>query len=98
MELLTLLTLISMAVVTYLTRIAGFFAFRNRPLSPRAKAVLESVPGCVLISVISPACVSSHPANLLALGITLLAALRFSILPTVLISIVATGYLRHTLL
>lgn len=98
MEFVTLLTLVSMAVVTYLTRVVGFVAFRNRPLSPRAKAVLKSVPGCVLISVIAPAFVSSHPANLLALGITLLAALRFSILPTVLIGIVATGFLRHALL
>lgn len=98
MELVTLLTLVSMAVVTYLTRIVGFAVFRNRRLSPKAKAVLESVPGCVLISVIAPAFASSQPANLLALGITLLAALRFSILPTVLIGIVATGFLRQAYL
>lgn len=98
MELVTLLTLVLMAVVTYLTRIAGFIAFRNRPLSRRAKAVLESIPGCVLISVIAPAFVSSHPANMLALGITLLAAMRFSILPTVVISIVATGFMRQAIM
>jgi uncharacterized membrane protein len=56
--------------------------------------VLEAVPGCVLISVIAPAFVSSRPADLLALAITLLAATRLSILPTVLIGVIAAGGLR----
>ena len=95
MELQTLLTLLSMAAVTYLTRILGYLALRNRTLSPRAKAVLEAVPGCVLISVIAPAFVSDSQANLLALAVTLLAATRYPILPTVLIGILATGFLRQ---
>lgn len=94
----TLLTIVTMAVVTYLTRIIGYLALRNRTLSIRAKAVLETVPGCVLISVIAPAFVSDHPANLVALAITVLAAMRFSILPTVLIGIASTGVLRHLML
>lgn len=98
MEPITLLTLVSMAIVTYLTRIVGFVAFRNRTLSRKAKAVLEAIPGCVLISVIAPAFVSSNPANLVALVVTLIAATRFSLLPTVVIGIVATGFLRHTVL
>jgi uncharacterized membrane protein len=59
------------------------------------RAVMENVPGCVLISVIAPAFVSDQPANLLALAITLLAAIRLSILPTVMIGILSTGLLRH---
>ena len=98
MESLTLLTLGLMAVVTYLTRILGFVALRNRALSPKAKVVLECVPGCVLISVIAPAFVSNNSANLLALGITLIAATRLTLLPTVLIGIIATGFLRHAIL
>ncbi len=90
--------LLGMAVVTYLTRIVGYALLRNRTLSPAAQAVLEAVPGCVLISVIAPAFVSDSPANLLALAITLAAAMRFSLLPTVLIGIVATGVLRHMVL
>ncbi|MBV6898211.1 AzlD family protein [Xanthomonas euvesicatoria] len=86
-----------MAVGTYLTRILGYLALRNRTLSPRTRHVLESVPGCVLISVIAPSFVSSRPADLIALAITLAAACRLSILPTVLIGIVSTGVLRHVL-
>lgn len=92
---LTLVTIILMAATTYLTRILGYLVLRNRKISPRMLAVLESVPGCVLIAVIAPAFVSDKPANLLAFAITLLAATRLSILPTVIIGIVATGLLRH---
>jgi uncharacterized membrane protein len=59
--------------------------------------VLECVPGCVLISVIAPAFVSDRPADLVALAITVAAASRLSILPTVVIGIVSTGVLRYLL-
>ena len=94
-DLWTMLTIAAMGVVTYGTRIGGFLLLRNRHLSPRSLAVLEAVPGCVLISVIAPRFVSDKPAELLALAVTLLAAWRLPLLPTVLISIVATGLLRH---
>ncbi len=94
---LTLLTIMLMAVTTYLTRVLGYLALRNRTLSPRALAVMDSVPGCVLLAVIAPAFVSEQPANLLALAITLLAACRFGLLPTVLIGVTITGLLRHIL-
>lgn len=92
---LTMLTIVLMASTTYMTRVLGYLVLRNRELSPRMMSVLESVPGCVLISVIAPAFVASNPANLLALVITLMAAMRLSILPTVLIGILAAGLLRH---
>ena len=91
----TLLTIVLMASVTYLTRIGGYVVLRNRTLSTRATAVMEAAPGCVLISVIAPAFVSRNPADLLALAITLVAATRLSMLPTVLIGIGAAGLLRH---
>ncbi|MBZ9998330.1 AzlD family protein [Mesorhizobium sp. BH1-1-4] len=91
----TLVTIVLMAGVTYLTRIGGYVVLRNRVLSARATAVMEAAPGCVLISVIAPAFVSRNPADLLALAITLAAATRLSMLPTVLIGVAATGVLRH---
>lgn len=50
----SMLVFLSMLAVTYSTRLAGFFALRNRTLSKRAAAVMEAAPGCVLISVIAP--------------------------------------------
>lgn len=86
-----------MALTTYLSRILGYLLLRGRKLTPRLHAVLDTVPGCVLIAVIAPAWVSPHPADLLALGLTLLAAMRWSLLPTVLIGILSAGALRHVL-
>ncbi|MBZ9719376.1 AzlD family protein [Mesorhizobium sp. M7A.F.Ca.CA.001.09.2.1] len=91
----TLFTIVLMAGVTYLTRIGGYVVLRNRTLGARATAVMEAAPGCVLISVIAPAFVSKSPADLLALAVTLAAATRFSMLPTVLIGVSAAGLLRH---
>jgi uncharacterized membrane protein len=94
---LTVVTILLMAAVTYLTRVSGYLLLRNRTLSRRAMAVMEATPGCVLISIIAPHFVSSRPADLLALAITLLAATRLSVLPTILIGVVSAGLLRHLL-
>ncbi|MER9437335.1 AzlD family protein [Mesorhizobium sp. M0618] len=91
----TLFTIVLMAGVTYLTRIGGYVVLRNRMLGARATAVMEAAPGCVLISVIAPAFVSKSPADILALAVTLVAATRLSMLPTVLIGISAAGLLRY---
>ena len=91
----TVLTVVLMATATYLTRIGGYVMLRSRALSPRATAVMEAAPGCVLIAVIAPDFVSRNPADLAALAITLLAATRLPILPTVVIGVAAAGLLRH---
>lgn len=91
----TLLTLVLMASSTYFTRVVGYLLLRGRTLSPRMQYVMESLPGCVLISVIAPAFVSERPADLLALVATLAAASRFSLLPTVMIGIASAAVLRH---
>ncbi|VVE42307.1 membrane protein [Pandoraea iniqua] len=97
LDAMTVLTIVLMAASTYATRIVGFVALRDRTLSPRMRAIMESVPGCVLISVIAPAFVSRNPADLVALAVTLLVATRFSLLPTVVISVVVTGVLRQVM-
>lgn len=93
----TLVTIFLMAGVTYLTRVAGYLLLRNRELGPRAHAVLESAPGCVLITVIAPHAATTNPADLLALAIAGLAAMRLPLLSVVLISVVAAGTLRAIL-
>ncbi len=94
---LTVVTILLMAAVTYLTRVSGYLLLRNRTPGRRATAVMEATPGCVLISVIVPHFVSSRPADLLSLAITLLAASRLPVLPTILIGVVSAGLLRHLL-
>lgn len=91
---MTVFAILAMAGVTYLTRVGGYVLLRNRTLSPRAMAVMEAAPGCVLISVIAPDFVSKNPADLAALAITVLAATRLSMLPTVVIGVASAGLLR----
>ncbi|MFD1803215.1 AzlD family protein [Mixta tenebrionis] len=94
---LSVLTIVLMALTTYLTRIAGYLLLRDRALSPRIKAVMEAAPGCVLITVIAPHFATGNPADLLAMAISLLAAMRFSLLPVVAISVISAALLRHLL-
>jgi uncharacterized membrane protein len=91
----TLLAIVLMALATYLTRVVGYAALRNRTLSPRALGVMEAVPGCVLISVIAPSFVSNQPADLIALAMTVAAATRLPLLPTVIIGVASAALLRH---
>jgi uncharacterized membrane protein len=92
---MNLLTILMMASVTYMTRVGGYLFLRNRTLSPRTRTVLDSAPGCVLITVIAPDFVTGHPADIIALAVTMAAAAWLSVLPTVVIAIVAAGVLRN---
>lgn len=55
---------------------------------------MEAVPDCVLISVIAPTIMSSDITNTIEVILTCLAMMKFSLFPTVIISIIATGLLR----
>lgn len=90
-------TIVCMAAVTYLTRIGGYAFLRNRTLSPRLRTVMENAPGCVLITIIAPDFVTGRPADLIALAVTMVAATRLPVLPTVIIAIASAGVLRHVL-
>lgn len=94
-DLSTLLTILTMALVTYATRVTGYLLLRNRVLSARMRRMLEAIPGCVLIAVIAPAFATQNIANLLALALTLLLASRCSFVVTVVGSIVLTSLLRY---
>lgn len=95
---MTLLAIICVALTTYSTRVLGYILFKNRTLSARQKRILEVVPGCVLISVIAPYFVRDNIVDVIAMAITLLAASRFSLLPTVIVSMLSAAALRMVLL
>lgn len=94
----TLIAILLVAATTYLTRILGYVLLKNKTLSNKQRKILEVVPGCVLISVIAPYFVKDNVADLLAIAITLIAASRFSILPTVVISMLSAALLRTVLI
>lgn len=94
---LNLLTILLMATATYATRALGYAFLGHRTLSRRTRVVLDAAPGCVLLSVIAPAFVSSSPADLGALAVTVAAAIRLPMMATVGIAI-ATSAALHGLL
>ena len=94
----TLVAILLVAATTYLTRILGYVLLKNKTLSNKQRKILEVVPGCVLISVIAPYFVKDNVADLLAIAITLIAASRFSLLPTVAISMLSAALLRTVLI
>ena len=94
----TLIATLLVAATTYLTRILGYVLLKNKTLSNKQRKILEVVPGCVLISVIAPYFVKDNVADLLAIAITLIAASRFSLLPTVVISMLSAALLRTVLI
>ena len=90
----TVIAILFIAFTTYLTRVLGYVLLKHKTLSQKQRQILEVVPGCVLISVIAPYFVRDHPADLIALALTLFAATRFGLLPTVAISMVSAAVLR----
>lgn len=94
----TFVAILLVAATTYLTRILGYVLLKNKTLSNKQRKILEVVPGCVLISVIAPYFVKDNVADLLAIAITLIAASRFSLLPTVVISMLSAALLRTMLI
>ncbi|MHA3890636.1 AzlD family protein [Acinetobacter sp. GXMZU3951] len=93
----TLIAILLVAITTYLTRLLGYAVLKNKTLSNKHKKILEVVPGCVLISVIAPYFVKEQPADLIAIALTLLAASRLPLLPTVIISMLSAALLRQIL-
>jgi branched chain amino acid efflux pump len=93
-----LLTIALMALTTYATRIGGYLLLRNRTLSPRAQVMMESAPGCVLISVIAPVFVSRNPADLVALTLMIgAAALRWPMLAVMALGVCSSWLLGTTI-
>lgn len=88
------LTILLMAAATYATRTLGYVALSNRVLSARTRAVLDAAPACVLLAVIAPAFVTPRPADLVALAITIVAAIRLPMIGTVAVAIIASATLR----
>ncbi len=96
-EMSTFIAILCIAATTYLTRILGYILLKNKTLTTRQRQILEVVPGCVLISVIAPYFVHDNPADLIGLALTLFAASRFGLLPTVAISMASAAILRWVL-
>jgi uncharacterized membrane protein len=91
----TLLAILAMAVVTYVTRIAGLFVADRLVLTGRAKAAFDAIPPAVLVAVIAPTALTTGWAEAIAAAITALVAFRLPLLATVAIGVAAVVVLRN---
>lgn len=65
------------AAVTYLSRVGGHLVLsRFERVPPRVEAALDAVPAAVLTTLVAPALVSAGAAELAALAVAGLVALR----------------------
>ena len=67
-----ILAVLAMAFVTYATRIGGVLIAAFLGDNRRLRGVLEVLPGCAIVALLAPAMTKGTPAELVALGITLL--------------------------
>ncbi len=93
----TVIAILAMAVVTYITRIAGLFVADRLVLSGRAKAAFDAIPPAVLIAVIAPTALTTGWAEAIAAAITAFAAFRLPLLATVAVGVVSVVLLRNVL-
>lgn len=97
-ETLIVLTILGMALVTYLTRAGGLWLMSLITPSPRVEAWLSQIPGAVLISIIAPAIFLTSLAQTLAALATLLAAIYTKNILVAMIVGVASVWLLRTVL
>lgn len=93
----TLLAIFGMAVVTYLTRIAGLALAGRLSLSERAQAAFDAIPPAVLVAVIAPSALATGWAETGAALIAAIAATRLPLLAVVLVGVVSVVGLRALL-
>jgi uncharacterized membrane protein len=91
---ITLLAILAMATVTYLTRIAGLFVADRLVLSGRAKAAFDAIPPAVLVAVIAPTALTTGWAEAIATLITAVVATRLPLLVTIVVGVVSVVVLR----
>jgi uncharacterized membrane protein len=77
-EYMGLVAVFSMAIVTYLTRVAGMFVMARVDMSPRVEAWMRHIPGCVLVSLIVPELVRFGLLGAVAGALTVILAYRFN--------------------
>ncbi|MBB3018061.1 putative membrane protein [Microvirga lupini] len=97
LDMTTLVAILAMAVVTYLTRIAGLFVADRLVLTGRAKAAFDAIPPAVLVAVIAPTALTTGWAEAIAAAITAMVAFRLPLLGTVAVGVVAVVVLRNVI-
>jgi uncharacterized membrane protein len=94
----TIWIILAGALLTYLTRIGGHLVLsRFNRIHPRVEAGLDAVPAAVLTTLVAPAVLSAGPAELAALLVAGLVALRGGLMTMFLSGAAVLIVLRHVI-
>lgn len=86
------------AVATYAARAGGHIVLsRFERVHPRVEAGLNAVPAAVLTTLVAPALLQAGPAELGAVAVAAVVALRFGLMPMFLAGAAALVALRYLL-
>ncbi len=90
-----LLTILGMALVTYVTRISGLWLMSHVTLSTRMKAWLGFLPGTVIVALVAPTVFSTGVAEAgAALATVLVMARTRNVLLTIIVGVSVVWGLR----
>lgn len=93
-DFLVVATILGMALVTYLTRISGFFIAERIKNMPKAvEKGMRYIPGTIIVSIIAPQIIEGGVSTAVASLISLISALIFRNLIVVMTIGVLTVYL-----
>ena len=81
------LAILAMCAATYLTRLLGWFLLKDRSMSPRARALLDAAPGCVMVAIAAPFFFTTNPVHLIALLVAIVVSRKAGMASTVLAAV-----------
>ena len=89
------LTILGMAIITYLTRSGGLWLMGRVELTPRVRAWMRQIPGAILVALVTPAVLTGNLADTVAGVATILVAWRTrNVLLAMVVGIVVVAALR----
>jgi len=91
------ITILGMAIVTWLTRAGGFWLARRVVIEGRLKAALEAAPPAILTGIVAPIVFLQGPAEAIGVVTTAIIALKAPTLVAVCLGVVAVALLRYLL-
>ena len=91
------ITILGMAMVTFMTRVSGYWLISKFTLSGRVKVALEVMPGAVLLSIVAPIALTSGIAEAIATVVTMVLALRAPLLVAITGGVLSVVLLRFAI-
>lgn len=73
----------------------GVPLFKEKKLSPQTRKLLDAAPGCVMVSVVAPAFMTTNPADLVTLIIVVFLAKKLNLAVMTALAVALNALLRH---